>query len=173
MKENMRFPQIFLSILFLLVLFAIDHLAQNPNKPSSISTQQAKDILNKADKIYKNQPHEALLLLQQIPVPNKLPEKLRGDFYLIKAKSYQVQNKSQHCITEALKAEEIMTRADDSSGLMSCYILKGNAYYRLLALTASLESYIQGMQLARNLGRKDAITAVTLNLGNIYAQQKD
>jgi len=156
-----------------LALVATDHLAQNPSKPSNTPPKQAQEILRKAEEVYKEQPHEALRLLQQVPVPNKLPEKLRGEYYLIKAKIYQIQNKSQQCITQALKAEEILTRTNDSSGLMSCYIVKGNAYYRLLALTASAESYLQGMQLARKLGRKDAINAVTLNLGNIYAQQKD
>jgi len=151
----------------------MDHLAQNPSKPSNTPPKQAQEILRKAEEVYKERPHEALRLLQQVPVPSKLPEKLRGEYYLIKAKSYQVQNKSHQCITEALKAVEILTRTNDSSGLMSCYILKGNAYYRLLALTASAESYLQGIQLARKLGRKDAINAVTLNLGNIYAQQKD
>jgi len=151
----------------------MDHLAQNTSQPSYAPPNQAEDIIRKANEVYREQPQEALRLLRQVPVPGKLPEKLRGDFYLTKAKSYQVQNKSQQCITEALMAEEIMNRTNDSSGLMSCYILKGNAYYRLLALTASAESYLQGMQLARKLGRKDAITAVTLNLGNIFAQQKD
>ncbi|NBV04265.1 MAG: tetratricopeptide repeat protein, partial [Cytophagia bacterium] len=173
MKEKLRFPQIFLCSLFCLALVTMGPKAQHSNKSSNTQPKQIQEILRKAEEVYKEQPQVALRLLQQITIPNKLPENQRGDFYLIKAKSYQVQNKSQQCITEALKAEEIMTRTNDSSGLMSCYILKGNAYYRLLALTASAESYLQGMQLARKLGRTDAINAVTLNLGNLYAQQKD
>ncbi|MBM3929905.1 MAG: hypothetical protein FJ336_01295, partial [Sphingomonadales bacterium] len=100
-----------------MALVAIDHFAQNPSKPSNTAPKQASEILRKAEEVYKDQPQEALRLLQQVPVPNKLPEKLRGEYYLIKAKSYQVQNKSQQCITQALKAEEILTRTNDSSGL--------------------------------------------------------
>lgn len=169
----MRFPQIFLTILFLLAFLAVDHLAQGPNKPPNQSPGQAKALLIKADKVYRERPQEALHLLGQITDPGKLSIELRGDFHLIQAKSYQVQSKTQQCITEALKAEELMTRSNDSSGLMSCYILKGNAYFDMLALTASAESYIQGMRLAQALDRQDAVTAVTLNLGNVYAQQKN
>jgi tetratricopeptide (TPR) repeat protein len=173
LKENLRFPQIFLGVLFFLALFAIEHQAQKPNKETVLTPKRAEDLIHRAQDAYKERPQEALRLLQQITNPEKLPEYLRGDFHLVKAKSYQVQNKSQACITEALKAEEIMTHANDSSGLMSCYIVKGNAYYHLLALTASAESYIAGMNLAIALRRQDAVTAVTLNLGNIFAQQKD
>jgi len=154
-------------------MITMDHLAQNSNKPANPSPKQAEALLLKAEEVYRQRPQEALQILGQITDPRELNPNLRGDFHLIKAKSYLIQYKTQECITEALKAEELMTRSDDSSGLMSCYILKGNAYYKLLALTASAESYIQGMNLAHALGRQDAVTAVTLNLGNVYAQQKD
>jgi tetratricopeptide (TPR) repeat protein len=173
LKEYLRFPQIFLVIMFLLAMFVMDHLAQNPTNPPNLTHRQTEDLLLKAEKVYRERPQEALQLLGQITDPDKLAPNRRGDFHLIQAKSYQVQKKTQQCITEALKAEELMTRSDDSSGLMSCYILKGNAYFDLLALTASVESYIKGMNLALALGRQDAVTAVTLNLGNVYAQQKD
>lgn len=123
----------------------MDHLAQNMSNPTNTKPKQAKTIILKAQEVSKKRPQVTLRLLLQIPVPDKLSENLRGNFHLVKAKSYQVQNKSQRCITEALKTEEIMTHLNDSSGLISCYIVKGNAYYRLLALTASAESYIQGI----------------------------
>lgn len=173
LKKYLRFPQIFLTTLFFLAMFTMDHLAQNSNKPANLSPREAEALLQRAEKAYRKSPQLALQLLGQITDPGQLNPDLRGDFHLIQAKSYQVQNKTQQCITEALKAEEFMTRANDSIGLMSCYILKGNAYFDLLALTASAESYIRGMNLALALGRQDAVTAVTLNLGNVYAQQKD
>jgi tetratricopeptide (TPR) repeat protein len=70
-------------------------------------------------------------------------------------------------------AENALAKTHDSTGLLSCYSIKGNAYFHLLALEASADYYQKAVYFAVSMGRKDAVADLTLNLGNIFAQQKN
>jgi tetratricopeptide (TPR) repeat protein len=165
-----------LGVVFLFVLFL--SLEQRAGTDTSLRRQhtdldQVKAVLDRVEKLYRNQPSQAMRMLEELGPANRLNTSQRGRWHLLKSKCYQRQNKYQQSIEEALLAETSLHKYNDSSDLMGCYSIKGNAYFHLLALDASAECYRKAVHLAVALGRKDAEADLTLNLGNIYAQQKD
>ena len=161
--------------ILLLFFLSLEHQAGTETKAKQPleNPQNAHKILNEVEKIYRTQPSQALDILDSLGPANRLARHQQGTWHLLKAKCYQRQNKYQRSINEALMAENALAKTHDSTGLLSCYSIKGNAYFHLLALEASADYYQKAVYLAVNMGRKDAVADLTLNLGNIYAQQKD
>ena len=165
-----------LGVGFLIVFFL--SLEQRAGTDTTLRRQHAdlnrvKAVMDRVEKLYRTQPGQAMRMLDDLGPVNRLGMSQKGTWHLLKSKCYQRQNKYQQSIEEALKAETSLHKSNDSSGLMGCYSIKGNAYFHLLALDASAECYRKAVRLAVALGRKDAEADLTLNLGNIYAQQKD
>jgi tetratricopeptide (TPR) repeat protein len=159
----------------LLFFLSLEHQANTETKarqPHGNPTR-SQEALTKVEAIYRSHPQQALRILDSLGPASRLTHHQRGTWHLLKAKCYQRQNKYQGSIEEALLAETALAKTNDSSGLLGCYSIKGNAYFHLLALEASAEFYQKAMHLALALGRTDAVADLTLNLGNIYAQQKD
>jgi tetratricopeptide (TPR) repeat protein len=159
----------------LLFFLALEHQAgtETSYRQPHGNPQQAQNILNEVEKNYRSQPSKALEILDSLGPANRLAYHQRGTWHLLRAKCYLRQNKYQGSINEALMAENALAKTHDSTGLLSCYSIKGNAYFHLLALEASADYYQKAVYFAVSMGRKDAVADLTLNLGNIFAQQKN
>ena len=165
-----------LGVGFLIVFFlSLEHRAGTDTtlRRQHSDPNRVEAVMNRVEKLYRTQPGQALRMLEDLGPRNRLGINQRGTWHLLKSKCYQRQNKYQLSIEEALMAETSLLKSNDSSGLMGCYSIKGNAYFHLLALDASAECYRKAVRLAVALEREDAEADLTLNLGNIYAQQKD
>jgi len=165
-----------LGVGFLLLFFlSLEHRAgsNSSQRRQHAEPKRVELVLEQVDNLYRTQPGKALRMLEDLGPSNRLGPNQRGTWHLLKSKCYQRQNKYQLSIEEALMAETSLLKTNDSTGLMGCYSIKGNAYFHLLALEASAECYRKAVLLAVALQRKDAEADLTLNLGNLYAQQKD
>ena len=173
-KNNFLFKS--LGVGFLIVFFlSLEHRAGTDTtlRHQQSDPTRVEAVMNRVEELYRTQPGQALRMLEDLGPRTRLGMNQRGTWHLLKSKCYQRQNKYQLSIEEALMAETSLLKSNDSSGLMGCYSIKGNAYFHLLALDASAECYRKAVRLAVALDRKDAEADLTLNLGNIYAQQKD
>ena len=129
---------------------------------------QQHPILEQAEKVMSEHPDSALFLLEQVAVPEKMPERDYATWCLLiteaRDKNY-IEHTSDSLINVAIQYFE---KKKDINRLSEAYYCQGRVLSELSASEEALTAYLKAKELVRETSDRDLEARINNHLGTLY-----